>query len=697
MKRIAVLLVFFIFSISAFALTVSSSTYNGSVKTVYYTDGSSATFTPTKSKDTWAADNVTKTTTYTYADKTTYALTSTVEPTVVKTIKGLVQTTTTTYGNKKKTATSNTGVLVDGSQSVASNYSSKSGTYRFSDGSTSVISTTVSGSPKVTWATDNVTKTTTYKYADKTTYAVTSTLEPTVSVTWKADHISKSSKYVYGNGKTSTVIQTVNPVQTKSYSAGIQSIATTYGDGYVTNTTNTATSSPVSWASDHITKTITYNFADGTSNPVVSTVAPSVSTPSLTAAVYPSNWTSTGTVTPPRVSSLATTYGDGYVSTSENGTFSKPFNQTTLSAQSITDSSGYVTSSTTTYNLTWGTPDKDGPSYAAAFNQGASSYTYPSPINIWGNRVAGYNLATGPTYAAPHQDVISAWNQGWTGKGINLVIADFLMTNHGVITASLAGRYAYAANMYGIPLDSDMYTTTTNVFNTNGNYANLNNIINVGAINLSFGANYSYGTTAPARAIVDNASSSLRNNWVNILKGTDGYIYQGLNMTDAVVIKSAGNDAISADKESFVKAYADDAAIKNRLLIAGALSYTLDGKGYIASYSNTAGDDTNVSGRFLVASGGTPFSYGDISINGTLANSSEFGSVGTSFAAPRVAGYVAIVRSKFPNLDAIKTSAIMLDTARYDTLSCYPSCSPSIYGAGEASLSRALAPIGRLR
>jgi hypothetical protein len=696
MKFFIVFLTFF-FSMSVFALAVSSSTYNGSVKTVNYTDGSSATFTPTKSKDTWATDNVTKTTTYTYADKTTYAVTSTVEPTVVKTLKGLVQTTTTTYGNKKKIVTTNTGVLVDGSQSVASNYSSKSGTYRFSDGSTSVISTTVSGSPKDTWATDNVTKTTTYKYADKTTYAVTSTVEPTVSVTWKADNITKSSKYVYGNGKTSTVVQTVNPVLAKVYSAGMQSIVTTYGNGYVTTATNTATSSPVSWASDHITKTITYNFADGTSNPVVSTVAPSVSTPTLTAAVYPSNWTSTGTVTLPRVSSLATTYGDGYVLTSENGTLSKPFNQTTLSAQSITDSNGYVESPTTTYNLTWGAPDKDGPSYAAAFNQGASSYTYPSPIYIWGNRVAGYNLAIGPTYAAPHQDVISAWNQGWTGKGVNVVIADSLMTNHGVITASLVGRYAYAANMYGIPLDNDMYTTTTNVFDTNGNYADLSNMINVGAINLSFGANYSYGTTAPARAIVDNAYSSLRNNWVNILKGTAGYIYQGLNMTDAVVIKSAGNDAISADKESFVKAYADDAAIKNRLLIAGALSYTLDGKGYIASYSNTAGDDTNVSGRFLVASGGTPFSYGDISINGTLANSSEFGNLGTSFAAPRVAGYVAIVRSKFPNLDAIKTSAIMLDTARYDTLSCYPSCSPSIYGAGEASLSRALAPIGRLR
>jgi subtilisin family serine protease len=82
-------------------------------------------------------------------------------------------------------------------------------------------------------------------------------------------------------------------------------------------------------------------------------------------------------------------------------------------------------------------------------------------------------------------------------------------------------------------------------------------------------------------------------------------------------------------------------------------------------------------------------------VDGTtvVANSN----VGTSYAAPRVAGMVAIVRSKFPNLSASQTASIMLDTARYDTLNCYPACNPAIYGRGEASLSRALAPVGKLR
>jgi hypothetical protein len=52
---------------------------------------------------------------------------------------------------------------------------------------------------------------------------------------------------------------------------------------------------------------------------------------------------------------------------------------------------------------------------------------------------------------------------------------------------------------------------------------------------------------------------------------------------------------------------------------------------------------------------------------------------------------------KFPNLSAASTSNIILDTARTDTLSCHPSCSSAIYGKGEASLSRALAPVGSLR
>jgi subtilisin family serine protease len=115
--------------------------------------------------------------------------------------------------------------------------------------------------------------------------------------------------------------------------------------------------------------------------------------------------------------------------------------------------------------------------------------------------------------------------------------------------------------------------------------------------------------------------------------------------------------------------------------------------GTSTQYSNYAGANTAISNRFVYAYGHDPYpSYG-AAFNGTGSPVGQ----GTSYAAPIVAGYAAIVMQKFPNLDAIKTSSIILDTARYDTLACYPSCDPTVWGKGEASLSRALAPVGRLR
>jgi subtilisin family serine protease len=132
-----------------------------------------------------------------------------------------------------------------------------------------------------------------------------------------------------------------------------------------------------------------------------------------------------------------------------------------------------------------------------------------------------------------------------------------------------------------------------------------------------------------------------------------------------------------------------------RVLPVGALDKngTVASKATIATYSNYAGANTAISDRFVTAYGNMPWTTGSVKING-----SNFGvEQGTSFAAPLVAGYAAVIGQKFPNLDAVKISSIILDTARYDTLSCNPNCDVTLYGKGEASLSRALAPVGRLR
>ncbi|TGT79148.1 peptidase S8 and S53 subtilisin kexin sedolisin, partial [Mesorhizobium sp. M8A.F.Ca.ET.161.01.1.1] len=52
--------------------------------------------------------------------------------------------------------------------------------------------------------------------------------------------------------------------------------------------------------------------------------------------------------------------------------------------------------------------------------------------------------------------------------------------------------------------------------------------------------------------------------------------------------------------------------------------------------------------------------------------------------------YAAIIGSKFTSATATQITNDLLKTARTDTLANY---NPSIYGKGEASLSRALAPV----
>jgi subtilisin family serine protease len=62
---------------------------------------------------------------------------------------------------------------------------------------------------------------------------------------------------------------------------------------------------------------------------------------------------------------------------------------------------------------------------------------------------------------------------------------------------------------------------------------------------------------------------------------------------------------------------------------------------------------------------------------------------GTSFAAPIIAGYAAILGSKFTTANATAVTNQLFDTARTDTVVGY---NPATYGRGEASISRALAP-----
>lgn len=376
-----------------------------------------------------------------------------------------------------------------------------------------------------------------------------------------------------------------------------------------------------------------------------------------------------------------------------------------------TDPNTKVSTNTETYDLNRATPDVQGVSYNNLYSLG---YWTPSPhLKFWGKTITSSscngNGCQPAKIAMPTEEVMAAWRQGWTGRGVNVMIEDNIATDHGVVTGLLAYRYAPGANYYGVQVIPRL--NSTQVFDNqlgqfHSSYAGN---VTLGVVNASY--------TAQMNSLIGR-EQSLQNPWTSdeLIKARTDFTWEatitvnrfkdfGVNgplaqfkYTDAVITKAAGNDQISSEYEPVNWFMAKDSSVNPRLLLVGALDRTgsVADPAEIASYSNTAGNDTDISSRFLLASGNIPFGYRSVAIDGTVTNAFQ----GTSFAAPRVAGYVAILRSKFPNLNASQSASIMLDTAGYDTLRCNSQpggCDPKIYGKGEANLARALAPVGRLR
>jgi hypothetical protein len=506
-------------------------------------------------------------------------------------------------------------------------------------------------------------KTATYRFRDGDEIIINNAPTKT-TVTWAIDNINKTTRYEYADKTTHSVTELIEPVVT------------------------------ISWASDHITKITVTTFGNGKSQTATTRVEPSEAPVSYTEASYPSTWASGagGTVTPPSVSFREKRYGSGFTETLETGESSKPFLQTTLSTRNISDPNAYVKTDITVYDLRWGTPDPAGPVAAKIFRDSGVSLTVPQFQIIAGYKVEGVcggYACGGPTYKTPTGDVLQAWDQGWTGKGSKILIVDSFGKNigrpgssdfHGIFVSALAGYTAIGSEI--LTLDWSFSGLVLNAFNTPVTSGSLS------AINMSFDLR---DDTAAARTYANTIVSYV---------STDSNFYiLGIQKDDAVLVKAAGNDSKSITNRGTMTALTialiEDATTVSKTLIVGALEQ--DGsegnRANLATYSNTPGSDSKFSDRFVLANGTSPFAQ-DFAWDLTYDPGNG---VGTSYAAPRVAGYIGILRHKFPNLNAEKSSSIILDTARTDTLWCHPSCESSVVGKGEASLSRALAPVGRLR
>lgn len=265
-----------------------------------------------------------------------------------------------------------------------------------------------------------------------------------------------------------------------------------------------------------------------------------------------------------------------------------------------------------------------------------------------------------------HTDVTAAWAQGFTGKGTNIVIIDDFTSTSGY-RGSLSTSLTQRVQRHGIwvrdfarAIAPDARIATHD-FKSTAAVALQAKTLNI--LNLSYSMNAASGHhhsqinwSARERSIINFAATG-----------------------QAVIAKAAGNDAtiIGTGTTAGKTDYLNSALIGTQgTIFVGAL--TTNGapgaQASLASYSNRPGANATVQNQFLAVG----------------VNSAATGLSGTSFAAPIVSGYAAILGSKFRTATPTQITRQLLATARQDTIRDY---TPALHGRGEASLSRALAPV----
>ena len=143
-----------------------------------------------------------------------------------------------------------------------------------------------------------------------------------------------------------------------------------------------------------------------------------------------------------------------------------------------------------------------------------------------------------------------------------------------------------------------------------------------------------------------------------------------------LVVLSAGNDGRD-NPDAFASVANTDSVARNLVIVAGSIG-TDD---VLSSFSNRAGDGAT---HYLTAVGE------DIRAPG-LNNQVYFWS-GTSFAAPQIAGAVALLAQAFPNLTGTQIVNLLYGTARdLGAAGVDP-----IYGRGAIDLTRAFQPQGTM-
>jgi subtilisin family serine protease len=306
-------------------------------------------------------------------------------------------------------------------------------------------------------------------------------------------------------------------------------------------------------------------------------------------------------------------------------------------------------------------------------NDGSSASNIGMPVALgrpnFTAEVAATTATPKPTNSGPtlqpwmHGDVAAAWASGFRGQGVTITVVDDFTSasrNSGNLgTGQQVLRHGEWTRLEA-SLIAPSSTMRTHDFASGRAVALTPSRLNV--LNLSYGMMARAGFTA----------SQIR--WSAQETSIITYARNG----NAVIAKAAGNDAVAvgAANRSGNTDYLNLALVGTRSTIfVGALDRNgaVNNRANLASYSNFAGSNTTIQRQFLT-----------VGVRGDLTNL-----YGTSFAAPVVAGYAAVLGSKFTTATPVQITNRLLDTARQDTIRNY---NAAIHGRGEASLARAIAP-----
>lgn len=328
-----------------------------------------------------------------------------------------------------------------------------------------------------------------------------------------------------------------------------------------------------------------------------------------------------------------------------------------------------------------------------------------------------------------------AWARGWTGKGqLILVIDSGIKTDHkdfdkkikysidytktglndtvGHGTA-VAGAAAAAYNGFGaigIAPSADLAVakvTNTSGYNFTTAYQALSWGANLGAVVANMSANVAYDASFNKNMQVISLSNGTYYNPELTTRFKTGYY---MNMTpeallkaagpNMVVVVAAGNNGLPYPQMPANLATAVDKngnlVMGGRMLIAGGYNV---GTGDIWSGSNKAGticativngacgDKYKTSDFYIMA----PSVYVWTTSNTTTTSANHV--TGTSFAAPQVAGAVAVVKQMWPQLKGADIVQILLQTANKNI----PGYRVYVHGQGLLDMEKATRPIGQMQ